>query len=127
MTKVLAGLAAIAFILSAVGVYGVMAYSVTQRRLEMGIRMALGAQRGDVLGLVLRRGAWITGMGVAIGLVIALSVTRLLSFFLYGVSPFSLVAFGTVPVLLAATGMFASWLPALRATRVDPMLALRSD
>jgi len=127
MAKVLGTLALIAFLLSAVGVYGVMAYSVAQRTLEMGIRMALGAQRGTVLGLVLRRGAMITGAGILIGLVISLGVTRLLSFFLFGVSPYDAVAFTTVTLLLAATGMFASWLPALRATRVDPIKALRAD
>jgi putative ABC transport system permease protein len=127
MTKVLAALAIIAFALSAVGVYGVMAYSVAQRTLEMGIRMALGAQRQNVLGLVLRRGALITIAGIVIGLVIALSVTRLLSFFLYGVSPYDFFAFSSVTFLLGATGLFATWLPARRATRVDPIKALRSQ
>ncbi len=127
MAKVLGVLALIAFILAGVGVYGVMAYSVTQRTMEMGIRMALGAQPVNVLGLVLRRGALITGAGVAIGLGMALSVTRLLSFFLYGVSPFNPLAFTIVPLLLVLTGMFATWVPARRATRVDPVRALRID
>jgi putative ABC transport system permease protein len=127
MTKVLAALAIIAFALSAVGVYGVMAYSVAQRTLEMGIRMALGAQRQNVLGLVLRRGALITIAGIVIGLVISLSVTRLLSFFLFGVSPYDFFAFSSVTFLLGATGLFATWLPARRATRVDPIKALRSQ
>jgi predicted permease len=127
MTKVMATLGLIAFLLSAVGVYGVMAYAVAQRTQELGIRMALGAARGDVLGLVLRRGALITGGGIAIGLLISLGVTRLLAFFLYGVSPFHPLAFSSVPLLLAGTGLFASWLPALRATRVDPLIALRAE
>jgi putative ABC transport system permease protein len=127
MAKVLGALALIAFILSAVGVYGVMAHSVAQRTLEMGIRMALGAQRGSVRSLVLRRGALITGAGIVIGLVISLGVTRLLSFFLFGVSPYDPVAFSSVSLLLAATGLFASWLPAVRATRVDPIKALRTE
>jgi putative ABC transport system permease protein len=127
MTKVLGALAVIAFLLSAVGVYGVMAYSVSQRTMELGIRMALGAQREGVRNLVIRRGALITGLGIAIGLGIALSVTRLLSFFLYGVSPFSPVAFVSVTLALALTGMVASFVPAVRATRVDPIVSLRAE
>jgi len=127
MVKVLGSLALIAFVLSGVGVYGVMAHSVTQRSMEMGIRMALGAQRRMVLRLVIRRGVMITGLGIVIGLGAALGVTRLLSFFLYGVSPFSPLAFGSVTAVLAITGLVASWLPAMRATRVDPIIALRAD
>ncbi len=127
MAKVLGGLGIIAFLLSAVGVYGVMAYSVAQRTQELGIRMALGAHRGSVLGLVLRRGAFVTGTGILIGLVVAASVTRLLSFFLYGVSPYHPLAFASVPLALGLTGMLASLLPALRATRVDPLIALRAE
>ncbi len=127
MAKVLGGLGIIAFLLSAVGVYGVMAYSVAQRTQELGIRMALGAHRGSVLGLVLRRGAFVTGTGILIGLVVAASVTRLLSFFLYGVSPYHPLAVASVPIALGLTGMLASLLPALRATRVDPLIALRAE
>ena len=127
MTKVLGALGLVAFILAAVGVYGVMAYSVAQRRQELGIRMALGAQRGNVLGLVFRRGILITGGGIGIGLLLALGVTRLLSFFLFGVSPFDPVAFISVPLILGMTGMVASALPALRASRVDPLIALRAE
>jgi putative ABC transport system permease protein len=127
MVKVLGFLGIIAFLLAAVGVYGVMAYTVAQRTQELGIRMALGAQRGDVLSLVLRRGALITGAGIVIGLVIALGVTRMLAFFLFGVSPYHPVAFTSVPLLLALTGAVASFLPALRATRVSPLVALRAD
>jgi putative ABC transport system permease protein len=126
MAKVMAVLALIAFVLAAVGVYGVMAYTVAQRTQELGIRMAIGAQRPDVLRLVLRRGAIITGAGIGIGLLLSLGATRALAFFLFGVSPFHPFAFATVPLLLAATGLLASWLPALRATRVDPLIALRT-
>jgi len=127
MMKVLGSLALIAFILAAVGVYGVMAYTVAQRTLELGIRMALGAQRGTVMGLVLRRGGFMTGLGIVIGLGISLAVTRMLSFFLFGVSPFSPLPYTLVPLALGLTGLFASALPALRATRIDPMLALRTE
>jgi ABC-type antimicrobial peptide transport system permease subunit len=89
--------------------------------------MALGAQRRAVLKLVLVRGAMITAMGIGIGLAIALGVTRMLSFFLLGVSPFSPLAFTSVTLLLAVTGLVASLLPAVRATHVDPMLALRTE
>jgi putative ABC transport system permease protein len=127
MTKVLGALGLVAFILAALGVYGVMAYSVAQRRQELGIRMALGAQRRNVLSLVFRRGVLITGSGIGIGLLMALGVTRMLSFFLFGVSPFDPVAFISVPLMLSLTGMVASALPALRAARVDPLVALRAE
>ncbi len=127
MAKVLGALAVIALVLAAVGVYGVMAYSVSQRTQEVGIRMALGAQRADVLRLVLRQGGLVTGLGIAIGLAIALGVTRLLSFFLYGVSPFDLMAFTVVPLSLALIGLIATALPAHRAAGVDPVIALRTD
>jgi putative ABC transport system permease protein len=127
MAKVLGSLAVIAFLLSAVGVYGVMAYSVSQRTTEMGIRMALGAQRGAVRNLVIRRGAIITASGIAIGVGAALGVTRLLSFFLYGVSPYNPFAFFSVIIAIAITGMIASLVPALRATRVDPIVSLKAE
>jgi putative ABC transport system permease protein len=127
MTKVLGALALIAFLLSGVGIYGVMAYTVAQRTQEVGIRMALGAQPRDVLGLILRRGLFMTGLGVTIGLLISLGVTRMLAFFLFGVSPFDLTAFGSVPLALGLTGLIASLLPARRAAGVDPLVSLRSD
>jgi predicted permease len=127
MVKVLAALGLIAFLLSGVGVYGVMAYTVAQRTGELGVRMALGAGARDVLLLVLRRGTAITGLGIAIGLVIALGVTRLLAFFLLGVSPYSPIAFLSVTVLLGGTGLLASWVPARRAARVDPLVVLRTE
>ena len=127
MVKVLAALGLVAFLLSGVGVYGVMAYTVAQRTGELGVRMALGAGARDVLLLVLRRGTAITGLGIAIGLLIALGVTRLLAFFLLGVSPYSPIAFLSVTALLGATGLVASWVPALRAARVDPLVVLRTE
>lgn len=127
MVKVLSGLGLIAFLLSAVGVYGVMAYTVAQRTGELGVRMALGAGRRDVLVLVLRRGSVITGIGIGVGLLIALGTTRMLAFFLWGVSPFSPGPYAVVTFLVALTGLIASWVPAIRASRVDPLVVLRTE
>jgi putative ABC transport system permease protein len=127
MVKILSVLAAIALLLALVGVYGVMAYSVAQRTQEMGIRMALGAQRGDVLRLVVRQGAALAGLGVAIGVLVGLGVTRGLSFFLFGVSPFDPLTFSTVGLVLLTAGLLATYFPARRATKVDPMSALRYE
>ena len=127
MMEILGVLAAIAFMLAAAGVYGVLAYSVAQRTQEMGIRMALGAQRGDVLKLVVRQGSMLALAGIAVGLLAAFASTRGMAFFLVGVNPVDLQVFGLVTLLLLLTGVAASYLPARRATRVDPMLALRRD
>jgi ABC-type antimicrobial peptide transport system permease subunit len=109
------------------GVYGVMAYVVNQRTQEFGIRMALGAGTGDVLRLIFREGLALAAIGIAIGLTLALTVTRLLASFLYGVSPFDLATFTGVPVLLGLVTLLACWLPAKRATRVNPIEALRTE
>jgi predicted permease len=112
-------------LLTAIGVYGVMAYAVEQRTREIGIRMALGAQRGSVLALVLRRSVALTALGLAVGFVAALAATRLIASLLYGVSASDPVAFAVGALLLGAVALLASYLPARRATRVDPMVALR--
>ena len=112
---------------SVIGIYGVMAYAVSQRTRELGIRMALGASRGDVLRLVVVQGLRLTLMGVAFGLVASFAVTRLIASLLYSVSPTDVVTFTVVPLLLAVAALAASYLPALRATRIDPMTALRYD
>jgi len=113
--------------LAAMGIYAVMAYSVSQRISEFGIRMALGAGRRDIIALVVGQGLGLVGLGIALGLVIALFVSRLMADFLYGVSPFDLITFIGVPVLLCLVALAACLLPALRATQVDPMEALRSE
>jgi putative ABC transport system permease protein len=127
MAKVMAVLAVVALVLSVVGVYGVMAYSVSQRTREMGIRMALGAQRARVLAMVIRQGAVLALIGIVAGVVIASLVTRSLAIFLFGVSPFDLVTYGGVSLLLLVSGLAATYLPARRATEVDPLEAVRYE
>ncbi len=117
----------VALILAAMGVYAVMAYAVSQRMQEFGVRIALGATPRDVLRFVVGRGLALAAGGVAVGLVLALIVTRLLAGFLYGVSPFDPLTFVGVPVLLVLVALLACWLPARRATKADPMVALRSE
>jgi putative ABC transport system permease protein len=114
-------------LLSAVGVYGVMAYSVSWRAREMGIRMALGAQSGDVLRMVLREGLKLTAIGVAIGLPASLAITQLMKNLLYGVSPADPLTFLGVPLLLTFVAMIACWIPARRAAKTDPMTTLRQE
>ena len=113
--------------LAAIGIYGVMSFSVAQRRQEIGIRITLGAQSGDVLRLVVREGIGLIAAGGVIGLAATLALTRLLQGFLYEVRPTDPATLVTVATVLAAVGLFACWLPARRATRVDPMEALRHE
>jgi len=127
MAKIMGTLAVIALILSVVGVYGVMSYTVSQRSQEMGIRMALGAQRSDVLRMVVRQGTILALIGVAAGIILALFVTNSLSFFLYGVNPFDPLTFALVAFTLLAAALLATVVPAQRATRVDPLHALRTE
>jgi putative ABC transport system permease protein len=119
--------ASLALIIAAVGIYGVMAYSVAQRTQEIGIRMALGAARQDVLRLVVGQAMRLTIIGVGIGLAGAYAVTRLMASVLFGVSATDPPTFIGVTVILGLSAVIAAWLPAERATRVDPMVALRSE
>ncbi len=121
------GFALLALALSSIGIYGVMAYSVMQRTQEIGVRMALGAQTGDILRMVLRGGFTVVGSGLLAGFIGAWFVTQLLTSMLYGISPHDPPTFAAVPALLALVALAACILPALRAARVDPIVALRAD
>jgi predicted permease len=120
-------LGALALLLSAIGLYSLMAYGVARRRRELGVRIALGASGGSILGLVMGRGLSLVAAGVVVGLVLALASTRALSSLLYGVSPLDGAAFAASATVLIAIACLASYLPARAASRVDPMVALRSE
>ena len=123
----LAIFAALALTLAAVGIYGVMAYSVTQRTQEIGVRMALGAQRPAVLGMILRQGVAVILAGVVFGMAIAWAFTRVLESFLFEVRPRDLASFTSSVFVLITVGLLACYIPARRVTRIDPMEALRHE
>jgi ABC-type antimicrobial peptide transport system permease subunit len=116
-----------ALLMAAIGIYGLMAYSVQQRTQELGIRMALGAQASNIRNMVIRQGLVLALIGVVIGIGGALWLTHFLASFLFGVKAWDPTAFVITPVLLMAVALFAVWIPARRATRVDPMAALRFE
>jgi putative ABC transport system permease protein len=119
--------AGLALVLALVGIYGVLAYMVMQQTHEIGIRMALGAQKRDILKLVVRRGMQLVTIGAAAGLVGSWGVTRLMGSLLYGVAPRDPLTFAAVTAVLVVTALMACCIPALRAARVDPMVALRYE
>jgi putative ABC transport system permease protein len=125
--SLLGGLAALALTLACVGIYGVMAYLATQQNHEIGIRVALGAHSRDILVLILGRGATLTATGLGIGIAAALLVTRLMRSLLFGVSPFDPLTFVGVARLLTSVALAACYIPARRATRIDPIVALRFE
>jgi putative ABC transport system permease protein len=118
---------AVAMVLAAVGLYGVMSYSVQQRRREIGIRMALGAEAEQLRRMVLIQAMQMTSIGVVVGLVCALGLTRFLAGLLFGVGQYDGTSFVTVPLVLCAVALAAAWLPARRASSVEPMVALRAE
>jgi len=119
--------AAVAIILAAIGIYGVIAYLVAQRTKEIGIRMALGAQRIDMMTMIMRQSFGVIGIGLVAGLLGAVAVTRLMSSLLYGVSPTDLTIYSLVTILLSGAALIATYFPARRAMSVDPIIALRYE
>ena len=117
----------LALALATVGIYGVLSYSVSRRTKEMGLRMALGADRIEVLSMVVKQGLRITLLGIGAGLALAYLATRLMASVLFGVDPQDLIAFAGAPLVLTITALAACIVPALKATRIDPVKALRVD
>jgi putative ABC transport system permease protein len=117
----------LALLMAAVGIYGVIAYSVTQRTREIGIRVALGASRSAILRWVLKQGLVLTMAGVVVGIVGALLLTRLLRSLLFGIGPADIVTYGALAILLTIVALIACYVPARRATKVDPLIALRYE
>jgi ABC-type antimicrobial peptide transport system permease subunit len=114
-------------LLSSIGIYGLLVYMVGQRSREIGIRVALGARRSDILTLILGKGLLLVGVGIAIGLVLASAAAPLIATLLYGVHPFDVTVFVTVPLVLMIVAFLATYIPARRATMVDPIIALRDS
>jgi ABC-type antimicrobial peptide transport system permease subunit len=121
------GFAGLAVLLASIGIYGLLAYMVGQRSREIGIRMALGAQWGDVLRMFLRKGVALAGVGIVVGVIFSASTASMMASLLYGVRPHDPAVFLIVPLLLLAVAVLASYLPAWRATKVNPIVALRES
>jgi predicted permease len=122
---VVGGFAGLALLLASIGIYGLLAYMVGQRSREIGLRMALGARRWDVLKLILSKGIVLAGVGIVVGVIVSAATASMMASLLYGVHPHDLLVFLVVPLLLFAVAVLASYIPARRATKVDPIVALR--
>jgi ABC-type antimicrobial peptide transport system permease subunit len=127
LAQLLGTFAGLALLLAAIGTYGILAYTVTERRKEIGIHMALGATRGNVLGRILRQGLQLTGIGLAVGLAAAFGLTRLLQTQLFNVEPTDPATMASVSAFIGLVALVACYVPAVRATRVDPMVVLRDE
>src|SRR4030095_12802213 len=119
--------AALALVLASVGIYGVMSYSVAQRTHEIGLRMALGARRADVLQMTVKQGLKLVSLGMVLGLIVAFLLTRVLASLLFGISATDPITFIGISLVLLAVAILASYIPALRATKIDPIIALRAQ
>ena len=127
LAQLLGGFAALALLLAAIGTYGVLSYMVAERRREIGIRMALGADQGSVLGQVMKQGLILTGVGIVAGLAGAFALNRVIASMLFGVEPTDPATMAAVVATIALVAAIACWLPAWRASRVDPNIVLRDD
>jgi ABC-type antimicrobial peptide transport system permease subunit len=127
LAHLLGAFAGLALLLAAIGTYGVLSYMVTERRREIGIRMALGARQSTVLGQVMGQGLVLTGLGLGLGLVCAFALTRLMTSLLFGVRPTDPVTLAAVAASIALVAAIACYLPAYRASRVDPIVVLRDE
>jgi ABC-type antimicrobial peptide transport system permease subunit len=127
LAQLLGAFAGLALLLAAIGTYGVLSYMVTERRREIGIRVALGAARSRVLTQIMKQGLQVTALGVTIGLAGALAVNRLIASLLFGVQPTDTVTIASVIATITAVAVVASWLPAWRASRLDPNVMLRDE